>query len=131
MSLTQLGSKTPVPKDPVLAILETFPNPGIDMVTLETTEFTSLCPITGQPDFGSITISYEPNKLCIESKSLKLFLHSFRNYPGFAEQIAVYIAERLQDVLNAYRVYVDFKTSPRGGISITAAASKFSEEDSQ
>ncbi|MFA7370041.1 MAG: preQ(1) synthase, partial [Kiritimatiellales bacterium] len=89
LKLLKKGEKN-YPKKPDASILETFKNsnPQRDYwITFETSEFTSLCPITGQPDFATIKIEYIPNKLCVESKSLKLFLFSFRNEGSFYEDV--------------------------------------------
>src|SRR3954469_6803074 len=72
---------------------EAFPAPNTQLVTLMGTEFTSICPKTGQPDFGSVTIEYEPNTLCIESKALKYYLWSYRNEGAFCEALAAQIAD--------------------------------------
>ena len=87
-------------------------------VTFETSEFTSLCPITGQPDFASITIEYVPDKLCIESKSLKLYLFSFRNHGAFHEDCTVAIGKRLVQTLAPRWLRIGGYWYPRGGIPI-------------
>jgi 7-cyano-7-deazaguanine reductase len=106
------------------AVLETFPSPSPNAyeVTFSTREFTSLCPVTGQPDFAEITIRYVPDRRCIESKSLKQYLGSYRNQAVFAEAITNRI---LEDVVGATRprsavVIGDFW--PRGGIGIRVEA---------
>lgn len=119
------GSNTPVPNGPEDTQLETFENthPGRDyIITFDCPEFTALCPITGQPDFGHITIEYIADKLCIESKSLKIYLFSFRNHGSFHEDVTNRI---LDDLVSACqprwaRVYGDFR--PRGGIAIKVNA---------
>ncbi len=102
--------------------LETFPNPGVDIVVLETDEFTSLCPITRQPDFQTITISYRPRDKCLESKSLKLYLWTYRESGAFCESLSKQIADDIQDALQAHWVRVEIKQKPRGGISIQASS---------
>ncbi|HNX52716.1 MAG TPA: preQ(1) synthase, partial [Pontiellaceae bacterium] len=94
------------PKKPDASILETFKNsnPQRDYwITFETSEFTSLCPITGQPDFATIKIEYIPNELCVESKSLKLFLFSFRNEGSFYEDVTNRIFTDLTNVCKPRR----------------------------
>jgi len=115
----KLGKNIPLPEKPSKDILDTFPNPGVTQVTFKTKEFTSLCPITGQPDWVDVEINYRPEKVCIESKSLKLYLQSYRNEKGFIEELATRIAKDLTTVLNTY-VAVWLTSTPRGGVSITA-----------
>lgn len=104
--------------------LETFPNPGVSLVDLTSDELTAVCPITGQPDFYLASIEYSPDQLCLESKSLKLYLATYRNEGAFCEALAVRIrddvAEALQ--LDASRVTVTLEQKARGGITITATA---------
>lgn len=125
-SLTILRqSKTRPPRSPDAARLETFANShkGRDYwVYLSCPEFTSLCPITGQPDFGSILIEYIPAKLCVESKSLKLYLLSFRNYGTFHEESVNRILDDLVKACNPSKARVTGKFNPRGGVAITVAA---------
>ena len=85
-----------------------------------TDELTSICPITGQPDFGDLTIEYEPNKLCLESKSLKLYLWTFREEGHFCEALASEIAQKIFDTLKPKWVRVTNEQSKRGGIETTA-----------
>ena len=102
-------------------ILETFDNkhPNHDyFVKFNCPEFTSLCPITGQPDFATITISYVPDVKMVESKSLKLYLFSFRNHGDFHEDCINIIMEDLIKVMNPKYIEVWGKFTPRGGISI-------------
>src|ERR1700743_57091 len=97
-NLKQLGSKTAQPQNPEAAALESVPNPHPDVkynVRFSCPKFTSLCPLTGQPDFAHIVIDYIPAKKILESKSLKLFLNSFRNHGGFHEACTIYIAKRI------------------------------------
>jgi 7-cyano-7-deazaguanine reductase len=101
--------------------LESFPcPPGVKSVTLTSDEFTSLCPVTGQPDFSTVRISYEPNELCLESKSLKLYLWAFREEGHFCEALSSRIAHDVLDALGAKRVEVEVTQRPRGGITIVA-----------
>jgi 7-cyano-7-deazaguanine reductase len=124
---THLGSGRPAPKydSPDAAILECFANQHTGkawVVGLDCLEFTSLCPMTGQPDFGRIHIHYAPASLCVESKSLKLYLGAFRNHGAFHEDCVNRIADDLQQRLSAryLRVYGDFNV--RGGIAIRPLA---------
>jgi 7-cyano-7-deazaguanine reductase len=103
--------------------LETFPAPEtITWVTLESDEVTSVCPVTGQPDFSSVSIGYQPRGRCLESKSLKLYLWSFRSEPIFGEGLADRIARDVAEATGAARVEVTLRQNVRGGISITARA---------
>lgn len=125
-SLSVLGRRTPLPASPDDARLETFPNahPGRDYaIRLDCPEFTSLCPVTGQPDFARITIDYVPGRLCIESKSLKLYLGSFRNEGSFAETITNRIRDDLVKACRPRRLTVTAEFTPRGGIGIRVVAS--------
>lgn len=103
--------------------LETFPNPGVARMELTSDELVAVCPVTNQPDMYMATIEYEPDKLCLESKSLKLYLASFRNEGVFCEGLAVKIrddvAEALQ--LSPERVSVELEQKARGGITIVAS----------
>lgn len=120
-----LGSKILTPGKPSVNILETFEAPkGIDNIEFETDEFTSKCPITGQPDFCYIRIIYHPNKLCVESKSLKLYLQSYRNENGFIEELCVKITNDFVKKIKPHFVRVVLKSTPRGGISVEARCSK-------
>ncbi|HEY3921011.1 MAG TPA: hypothetical protein VGL76_02755 [Gaiellaceae bacterium] len=103
--------------------LETFANPGVSNVSLEGDELTAVCPITGQPDLYTATIAYEPESLCLESKSVKLYFNSFRNEGCFAEALAVRIRDDVAAALelSAGRVHVTLVQKARGGITITAS----------
>lgn len=117
--MAKLGEKTEYSySKPDIKLLDTFPNPGVDTVNLTNTEFTSLCPITGQPDYGQIGITYEPRELCLESKSLKLYLGAYRQEGGFAEQLTERIASDLFFILDPKRMIVDTTWRSRGGITI-------------
>ena len=104
--------------------LETFPNPGVARIELESDELVAVCPITGQPDMYVATIEAEPDRLCLESKSLKLYLASFRNEGVFCEALAVRIRDDVATALELgpERVTVTLVQKPRGGITITATA---------
>ncbi|MDA3793083.1 MAG: preQ(1) synthase [Elusimicrobia bacterium] len=119
------GGNTRYPQSPDKAKLEAFDNPsaGRDYtVKFKTGEFTSLCPVTGQPDFAEIIIEYVPEKSCIESKSLKLYLFSFRNYGGFAEDIVNRILEDVVAACKPKYAGVEGKFTARGGITIDVKA---------
>ena len=104
--------------------LETFPNPGVSHVELASDELTAVCPITGQPDMYTARIEYWPGGLCLESKSLKLYLAHFRNEGAFAEALAVQIKTSVATALelDGAAVTVTLTQKARGGISITATA---------
>jgi 7-cyano-7-deazaguanine reductase len=116
--LTILSSQV---REPVKK-LEAFPNPGVVAVRMDTEEFTSLCPVTGQPDFCSVSIFYHPKNKCLESKSLKLYLWSFREEGHFNEALAQIICEDIHKVLEPFYICVTVIQRPRGGISISATA---------
>jgi len=103
--------------------LETFANPGVERVELASDELTSVCPITAQPDLYKLTIAYRPDALCLESKSVKLYLMSFRNEGVFCEALAVRIRDDVAAALevDAGRVAVTLEQKARGGITITAS----------
>lgn len=104
--------------------LETFPNPGVASVELVSDELTAVCPITGQPDFYTATIAYEPRGLCLESKSLKIYLSRFRDQGAFCEALAVQIRDEVAATLelDERSVRVTLRQKARGGITITASA---------
>jgi 7-cyano-7-deazaguanine reductase len=119
--LTQLGKESPIPASPAEAVLETVanPHPGtVYLVRFTCPEFTTLCPVTGQPDFAHLVIDYVPAKLLVESKSLKLFLAAFRNHSGFHEACTVAIAKRLNETLAPEWLRIGGYWYPRGGIPI-------------
>jgi 7-cyano-7-deazaguanine reductase len=102
--------------------LETFPNPGVSQVEMTSDEVTSVCPITGQPDLYVATIEYWPAGLCLESKSLKLYLNRFRDEGHFCEALAVKIRDDVARALElpAAKVRVSLTQKARGGITIRA-----------
>ncbi|MDA0230917.1 MAG: preQ(1) synthase [Proteobacteria bacterium] len=119
--LSQLGQKTELPDSPDKALLESVPNPhpGTDYaVRFTNPEFTSICPITGQPDFAHLVIDYVPGARLVESKSLKLYLASFRNHGAFHEDCTVAIAKRLEDLLAPRWLRIGGYWFPRGGMPI-------------
>jgi 7-cyano-7-deazaguanine reductase len=125
-SLTLLGKpETRLPASPDEATLETFPNhrPGRRYwITLNCPEFSSLCPVTGQPDSARILIRYVPGAQCVETKSLKFYLASFRNLPAFNEEIVNRILDDLVACMRPVELIVRGEFSPRGGIQLTAEA---------
>jgi 7-cyano-7-deazaguanine reductase len=117
--LTLLGSSARGPVEHV----ESFPAPPtVTKVRFSTDEVTSLCPVTGQPDISRVTIEYQPAQLCIESKSLKLYLWSFRDRPVFAEALAAEIAAEVQRATQPHAVQVVVTQHVRGGIVTEATA---------
>jgi 7-cyano-7-deazaguanine reductase len=102
--------------------LETFPNPGVSRVELTCDELAAVCPVTGQPDLYLASIEYGPKDRCLESKSLKLYLNSFRNEGHFCEALAVKIRDDLAEALGLETddVRVTLKQKARGGITVTA-----------
>lgn len=119
--LTQLGGQAKLPESPQQAVLERVANPQKEaayLVRFTVPEFTSLCPITGQPDFAHLVIDYVPEDWLVESKSLKLFLGSFRNQGAFHEDCTIAIALRLVDFLKPQWLRLGGYWYPRGGIPI-------------
>jgi 7-cyano-7-deazaguanine reductase len=119
--LTQLGRPVAIPESPEAAILERVANPHAAqryLTRFTAPEFTSLCPITGQPDFAQLMIDYVPNKWLVESKSLKLFLASFRNHGAFHEDCTVAIGLRLTQLIQPRWLRIGGYWYPRGGIPI-------------
>lgn len=120
-NLTQLGCKTELPRSPEEAILEKVPNPQMKVsycVRFAAPEFTSLCPITGQPDFAHLVIDYVPEDWLVESKSLKLYLGSFRNHGAFHEDCTISIGLKLVELLAPQWLRIGGYWYPRGGIPI-------------
>jgi 7-cyano-7-deazaguanine reductase len=117
--LTILGSSVRHAVDHV----ECFPAPpDVSVVRFTTDELASVCPVTGQPDLSHVVIEYEPGPSCVESKSLKLYLWSFRDRPVFAESLAAEIAREIKDTACAKRVTVTLTQRPRGGITVEAVS---------
>ncbi len=119
--LSQLGTQTAQPADPASAVLERVPNPHPDTLYLArftAPEFTSLCPVTGQPDFAHLVIDYAPGDWLVESKSLKLYLTAFRNHGAFHEDCTVAIGKRLAELLVPKWLRIGGYWYPRGGIPI-------------
>ena len=125
-SLTLLGkSISTIPDAPASATLETFKNayPQRDYwIQFESADFTSLCPVTGQPDYARITVDYVPDKRCVETKSYKFYLASFRNTRSFNEEIVNRILEDLVAACAPRQLWVHGEFAARGGISVTVEA---------
>jgi 7-cyano-7-deazaguanine reductase len=120
-NLTQLGQSVASPTSPETAVLERVPNPQPDTlytVRFTAPEFTSLCPVTGQPDFAHLVIDYAPKDWLVESKSLKLYLHSFRNHGAFHEDCTVAIAKKFVAAAQPIWLRIGGYWYPRGGIPI-------------
>ncbi|HEY7002132.1 MAG TPA: preQ(1) synthase [Candidatus Udaeobacter sp.] len=124
--LTILGrSEARLPASPAEARLETFPNPAPKRgywIHFETDDFTSVCPITGQPDFARIDIAYVPDRLCVESKSLKFYLASYRNERAFNEAVTNCILDDFVKACAPREAIVTAQFSARGGIALTVRA---------
>jgi 7-cyano-7-deazaguanine reductase len=119
--VTQLGAHVPLPASPYAAVLERVPNPHPDthyVARFTAPEFTSLCPVTGQPDFAHIVIDYVPAGWLVESKSLKLYLAAFRNHGAFHEDCTVAIGKRLTALLEPQFLRIGGYWYPRGGMPI-------------
>ncbi len=120
-NLTRLGGSGPVPASPDGAVLETVPNPHQDsdyLIRFAAPEFTALCPVTGQPDFAHLMIDYVPDEAIVESKSLKLFLVSFRNHGAFHEDCTLSVAKRIVEAAAPKWLRIGGYWYPRGGIPI-------------
>ena len=119
--VTLLGGSSALPASPDAATLERVPNPHSDtdyVARFAVPEFTSLCPVTGQPDFAHIVIDYVPDQWLVESKSLKLYLGSFRNHGAFHEDCTIAIGKRLVGLLEPRYFRIGGYWYPRGGIPI-------------
>ncbi|MCB1064363.1 MAG: NADPH-dependent 7-cyano-7-deazaguanine reductase QueF [Verrucomicrobiae bacterium] len=125
-NLSLLGrSETRLPSSPDEAQLETFPNrsPERDYwIQLDCPEFTSLCPVTGQPDFAKLLIRYIPDERCVETKSLKFYLASYRNRPSFNEEVVNRILNDLVAATDPRRMTVKGQFGSRGGIALSVEA---------
>lgn len=116
------------------SLLETFENrfPGRDyVIEIVCPEFTSVCPKTGQPDFGTLTITYTPNLKCVELKSLKFYLQSFRNQGIFYEDVTNRIFDELQAILQPRRLKLAASFTPRGGISTSVIVAREGVEEQE
>ena len=117
--LTQLGANTAAPASPDAAVLERVGNPQTGMgylVRFTCPEFTSICPLTGQPDFAHVVLDYVPGEWIVESKSLKLFLASFRNHGAFHEACTMEVARRVIEAVAPRWLRIGAYWYPRGGI---------------
>jgi 7-cyano-7-deazaguanine reductase len=120
-SKLQLGRPVPIPESPEKAVLDRVPNPHADtkyLARFAYPEFTSICPVTGQPDFGHLVIDYVPDRWLVESKSLKLYLQSFRNHGAFHEDCTVSIGKRVAGLLKPHWLRIGAYFYPRGGMPI-------------
>ena len=116
-----LGQTSALPASPEEAVLDYVPNPrpgALYLARFAVPEFTSLCPVTGQPDFAHLVIDYAPDQWLIESKSLKLYLGSFRNHGAFHEDCTVGIAKKIVEIANPRWLRIGGYWYPRGGIPI-------------
>jgi 7-cyano-7-deazaguanine reductase len=124
--LTLLGnSEAAFPKSPRRARIETFPNPNPNRdysIRLDCLDFTSLCPVTNQPDFAEIILEYVPNVSCLETKSLKLYLSSYRNEHAFNEAVINRILDDLVDACRPRRMRIEGRFAARGGLSLAVIA---------
>ena len=128
--LTLLGSQSSFFTNPDDARLESFPNRYPQrpyVISIAFPEFTSLCPVTGQPDMGTITVEYIPDQLCVESKSFKLYMFAFRNHQSFMETITNTVLEDLWTVLEPCWCRVKGLFVPRGGTRIHVFAEQFKD----
>ena len=119
--VTHLGRTSPLPESPDAATLDRVPNPHADtlyVARFTAPEFTSLCPVTGQPDFAHLVIDYAPKRWLLESKSLKLYLASFRNVGAFHEDATVTIGKRVAELVEPAYLRIGGYWYPRGGIPI-------------
>ena len=120
-NLSQLGASAELPASPDQAVIEKVDNAQVDVlyvVRFTCPEFTSLCPVTGQPDFAHLVLDYVPGPYLVESKSLKLFLGAFRNHPAFHEDCTVAIARRLEKEIAPQWLRIGGYWFPRGGMPI-------------
>lgn len=130
MNETTLPKQGPLPRPESLArareVLrrESFPAPDVQRVRFEGTEFTSICPRTGQPDFGSIVIEYRPGPRCLESKALKFYLWAYRDEPAFCESLAGQIADDVVAAVEPRWLRVEVRQNVRGGIGLLAVAER-------
>ena len=124
------GGRLPTPESPSASLLEAFPNRFPQrpyVIAISFPEYTSLCPVTGQPDFGTIVLEYIPDTLCVESKSLKLYLFAFRNHQSFMETTTNTILEDVCSVLSPCWCRVKGLFVPRGGTRINVYAEYFKD----
>ena len=103
---------------------EAFDAPNVQWVQLEASEFTAVCPRTGQPDFGTVSIGYRPHDRCLESKAVKFYLWAFRDHGAFCEDLAARIADDVAYAIEPAAVTVEVRQNTRGGIAIVARAER-------
>ena len=121
LPVTSLGSAAKIPETPSEATLERVPNPHPDanyVARFAAPEFTCLCPVTGQPDFAHLVIDYAPKHWLVESKSLKLFLASFRNHGAFHEDSTIAVGKRIVELIEPHYLRIGGYWYPRGGMPI-------------
>jgi len=129
-SVPELPARGPLPRpdspDRAREVLrrEAFPAPAVGRVVMTATEFTAICPRTGQPDFGSVVIDYTPGERCLESKALKYYLWSYRDEGAFCESLAARIADDVVYAIAPVSVRVEVRQNIRGGIGIVAVAER-------
>lgn len=125
-ALTLLGNpQAAFPKSPQQATLEAFPNPNGQRdysIRIDCPDFTSLCPVTGQPDFAEIVVEYVPDDRCVETKSLKLYLASYRNVHSFNEAVVNRILDDLVAACHPRRMRIEGRFVARGGLALTVTA---------
>ena len=125
-ALTLLGNpQAAFPKSPQQATLEAFPNPNRPRdysIRIDCPDFTSLCPVTGQPDFAEIVVEYVPDDRCVETKSLKLYLASYRNVHSFNEAVINRILDDLVAACHPRRMRIEGRFVARGGLALTVTA---------
>ena len=105
---------------------QAFDAPDVQLVSFFSSEFTSVCPITGQPDFATVSIEYQPDAKCLESKSVKFYLWAFRNEGAFCESLAARIADDIVRAIQPRRIKVVVSQTPRGGLGLVAVAERVS-----
>ena len=131
-ALTLLGnSQAAFPKSPQRGTLEAFPNPNLQRdytIRVDCPDFTSLCPVTGQPDFAEIIVEYVPNAHCVETKSLKLYLASYRNVHAFNEAVINSILDDLVAVCQPRRMRIEGRFAARGGLALNVTAEHLQTE---
>lgn len=129
--LQALGTKTAYPADgPNAALLEAFPNGFADrpyIVSIEFPEFTSLCPVTGQPDFGTIVVEFIPDALCVESKSFKVYMFAFRDHQSFMETITNTVLDDMTKSIAPLWCRVKGIFTPRGGTRLHVFAERYKD----
>lgn len=132
LHLLGAGTLPNIVSEPTPTLLETFPNrfpEHLYVVTLTFPEYTSLCPVTGQPDFGTIEVAYIPAAKCVESKSFKLYMFAYRNHRSFMETVVNNMLNDLVSILSPHWCRVTGVFVPRGGVSIRVTATHWAQSD--